>query len=167
MNFLTKQKETHRLREWTHGCWGGGKEEGKGKFGSDMYTLLYLKWITNKDLLWTLLQWTVNSATMNSELCSMLWRPGWEASLGESGCMSTCGWVPSPYLKLSQPCLSTGYAPIQNKKFKKQKIKHKLSTWRLWIYFLSPQFTFVGWIAASHLYSQWQLNQQRWGLGTW
>ena len=110
---------------------------------------------------------TVNSATMNSELCSMLWRPGWEASLGESGCMSTCGWVPSPYLKLSQPCLSTGYAPIQNKKFKKQKIKHKLSTWRLWIYFLSPQFTFVGWIAASHLYSQWQLNQQRWGLGTW
>ena len=110
---------------------------------------------------------TVNSATMNSELCSMLWQPGWEASLGESGCMSTCGWVPSPYLKLSQPCLSTGYAPIQNKKFKKQKIKHKLSTWRLWIYFLSPQFTFVGWIAASHLYSQWQLNQQRWGLGTW
>ena len=27
--------------------------------------------------------------------------------------------------------LSTGYTPIQNKKFEKQKIKYKLSTWRL------------------------------------
>ena len=24
MNLLTKQKETHRLREWTYGCWGEG-----------------------------------------------------------------------------------------------------------------------------------------------
>ena len=35
-NELTKQKETHRLRQQTYGC---------------LYTLLYLKWITNKDLL--------------------------------------------------------------------------------------------------------------------
>ena len=58
-NELTKQKETHRLREQTHGCW----EEGQGKrivreFGTDMYTLLYLKWKSNSDLLYS----TWNSA---------------------------------------------------------------------------------------------------------
>ena len=50
MNLLIKQKETHKLRQQTYGCQG----EGWGKeivraFGMDMYTLLYLKWITNKD----------------------------------------------------------------------------------------------------------------------
>ena len=38
------------------GAGGGGKEEGAGEgtvreFGMDMYTLLHLKWKTNKDLL--------------------------------------------------------------------------------------------------------------------
>ena len=47
---VTKQKETHRLREQTYGCW----EEGIDRdFGMNMYTLLYLKWITNKDLLYS------------------------------------------------------------------------------------------------------------------
>ena len=36
----------------------GGKEGIVGEFGMDMYTLLYLKWITNKDLLYS----TGNSA---------------------------------------------------------------------------------------------------------
>ena len=34
----------------------GGKDGGEGKireFGMDIYTLLYLKWITNKDLLYS------------------------------------------------------------------------------------------------------------------
>ena len=35
--------------------WGGGID---WEFGIDMYTLLYLKWITNKDLLYS----TGNSA---------------------------------------------------------------------------------------------------------
>ena len=60
MNLLTKQKETHRLRKQTHGCqWE--RVEGEGivrEFGRDMYTQLYLKWITNKDLLYS----TWNSA---------------------------------------------------------------------------------------------------------
>ena len=33
-----------------------GRKDGEGivrKFGTDMYTLLYLKWITNKDLLYS------------------------------------------------------------------------------------------------------------------
>ena len=43
-NELTKKKETHRLRKQTYGCW----EEGIVRdFGKVMYTLLYLKWITD------------------------------------------------------------------------------------------------------------------------
>ena len=61
-NELTKQKETHRLREQTYGYqgrWGGGKDGGKVcEFEIDMYTLLYLKWISNKDQLYS----TGNSA---------------------------------------------------------------------------------------------------------
>ena len=59
MNLFTKQKKTHRLRERTYGYqgegWGGGID---WEFGIDMYTLLYLKQITNKDLLYS----TGNSA---------------------------------------------------------------------------------------------------------
>ena len=54
-NEFTKQEETHRLRKQTHGC----RREGTVKdFGKVMYTLLYLKWITNQDLLYS----TWNSA---------------------------------------------------------------------------------------------------------
>ena len=48
-NELTKQKETQRLREQTYGCQGDGTVS---KFATDRCTLLYLKWITNKDLLY-------------------------------------------------------------------------------------------------------------------
>ena len=49
---LTKQKETHRSRELTYDCLGAGEGIVK-ECGTDMYTLLYLKWITNKDLLYS------------------------------------------------------------------------------------------------------------------
>ena len=54
MNLFTKQKQTHRFRERTYGY----REEGWGEgidweFGIDMYTQLYLKEITNKDLLYS------------------------------------------------------------------------------------------------------------------
>ena len=59
MNLFTKQKQTHRLREGTYGYQGGSKGGGiVREFGTDMYTRLYLKWITNKDLLYS----TGNSA---------------------------------------------------------------------------------------------------------
>ena len=59
MNIFTKQKRTRRLREQTYGYWGEGWREGIVKeFGIGMYTLLYLKRITNKDLLYS----TGNSA---------------------------------------------------------------------------------------------------------
>ena len=58
-NLFTKQKQTHQLRERTYGYQGEGwGEEIVREFGIDMYTLLYLKWITNKDLLYS----TRNSA---------------------------------------------------------------------------------------------------------
>ena len=66
MNFLTKQKQTYKLRERTYGCWEEGCGEGTVReFGTDMYTLLYLKWITNKDLLYS----TWNSA----QCCAVVW----------------------------------------------------------------------------------------------
>ena len=72
MNLFTKQKKTHRFREQTYG-WDEG-EGGKGgsdrKFGMDMYTPLHLKWITNKDLLYS----TWNSA--------QFWQSGWKGNLG-------------------------------------------------------------------------------------
>ena len=55
MNLSMKQKQTYRHREQTCGCQGGGGW-GKGvdwEFGIDMYTLLYLKQITKKDLLYS------------------------------------------------------------------------------------------------------------------
>ena len=52
------------------------------ELGMDMYTLLYLKWMTNKDLLYS---------TGNSAQC---YAPAW-MGLGENGYMYMHGWVPS------------------------------------------------------------------------
>ena len=61
MNLFTNQKQTHRLRE----------------FGTDTYTLLYLKQIMNKDLL---------HSTGNSAQCDVaVWGGG-----GVWGRMDTC-----------------------------------------------------------------------------
>ena len=54
---LIYKTETHTdLREWTYGCSGRGEgrmgEQIVREFGMDRYTLLYLRWITNKDLLY-------------------------------------------------------------------------------------------------------------------
>ena len=53
MNLFTKQEQTHRLIQNELMV---AKEEGWGgktvrEFGMDMYTLLYVKWIINKDLM--------------------------------------------------------------------------------------------------------------------
>ena len=53
------ESQTYRLREKTYSCQGEGWGKGIVRgFGMAMYTLLYLKWITNKDLLYS----TWNSA---------------------------------------------------------------------------------------------------------
>ena len=54
--------------------WGEGIVR---EFGMDMYTLLYLKWITNKNPLYI----------AHRTLLNVMWQLGWEGSLGESGYM--------------------------------------------------------------------------------
>ena len=51
MTLFTKQKQSHRCRKQTYGYQRGKGEGGiTWEIGSDIYTLLYIKQITNKDL---------------------------------------------------------------------------------------------------------------------
>ena len=102
INELTyKQKETHRLRQRTYGFWGEGWEEGiVRECGIDMYILLYLKQITNKDLF----------CTAHGILCDSLDGRG----LGENGYKYVWLGLFTVHLKPSQRCLLFGYTPIQN-----------------------------------------------------
>ena len=108
MNLFTKKKQSLRLREL---CFHQG-EEGCGEriareFQMGMYTLLYLKWITNKDLLYS-----------TGNLCGSL------DGRGVWGRMHTCMFMAESLchnMKLSQYCQLT---PIQNKIFQ-EKIKKK------------------------------------------
>ena len=51
MNLFTKQKQSHRCRNLgLQGGRGGGR---KWETGIDIYTLLYIKQVTNKDLLYS------------------------------------------------------------------------------------------------------------------
>ena len=75
-----------------------------------MYTLLYLKWITNKDLLY-------RTGSSNSVLRGS---PGGEGGLGE---MDPCVCVSEPP-SCSHEVITTllvGCTPTQNKKLKKKK----------------------------------------------
>ena len=80
------------------------------EFGVDMYSLLHLKWIINKDLpysTWNSAQWYVAT-----------WMRGGFAR----EYIHVYVWL-SPFtvhLELSKHCLLIGFTPIQNKKFKKK-----------------------------------------------
>ena len=63
-------------------------------------TLIYLKWVTNKDL---------EYSSGNPAQC--MWLPGWEGSLGENGYMYMNGWVPSLFPWNYQNIVN-GYTPI-------------------------------------------------------
>ena len=91
MNLFTKQKETHRLRKQTYGCHGEGVVRD---FGKVMYTLLYLKWITNKNLLY---------GTWNSAHCYVPARMGGELG-GEWKHVYVWLSTFTVHLKLSQCC---------------------------------------------------------------
>ena len=101
MILLTKQKQTHRLRKLTHGCQG---EEITKDFGKVMCTLLHLKWITNKNLLYS---------TWNSAQCYV------PARMGESGGRTDACICMAESLHCSPETITTFlicYIPIQNKK---------------------------------------------------
>ena len=70
------RKEIHRLRDGLYGCWGDGIVR---ESGMDMYTLLYLKWISSKDLL---------CGIWSSAQCYVAAWTGGECV--ESGCMYMC-----------------------------------------------------------------------------
>ena len=54
MNLITKQKQTHRHRKQTYGYQGGKRKGGiNQEYGIKRYTLLYIKQINNKDLLYS------------------------------------------------------------------------------------------------------------------
>ena len=56
MNLSTKQKQTHRHRNQTNGCQGGGgrrREMMYWGFGVGRCKLLHLEWINNKVLLYS------------------------------------------------------------------------------------------------------------------
>ena len=59
----------------------------------DMYTLLYLKRITNKTY-----------CTAHGTLLNVTGQPGWEGSLGENGYIYVCEQFLHCSLKLSQHC---------------------------------------------------------------
>ena len=56
MNWFARQKQRHRCREQTYGHQGGKAGWGAGgmiwEIGIDIYTLICIKWITNKNLLY-------------------------------------------------------------------------------------------------------------------
>ena len=72
-----KEKQTHRQRKNLWLPWGKneGKREIVKEFGINMHTLLYLKWVTNKNLLYN----TGNSV----QLCDSL-DEGWGRDLEEN-----------------------------------------------------------------------------------
>ena len=75
----------------------------------DMYTLLHLKQVTNKDLLWS---------TWNSAQCYVA---AWMGGGFGGEWIHVYVWL-SPFavhLKLSQHCLLIGYTPVKKKKEKK------------------------------------------------
>ena len=64
MNLLIKQKETCRLREGTNSC---------------LYTLLYLKMDNQQG------PTIQHNVMLCYDLLNVIWKPGWEESLGENG----------------------------------------------------------------------------------
>ena len=77
------ESQTYRLREKTYSCQGEGWGKGIVRgFGMAMYTLLYLKWITNKDLLYS---------TWNSAQCYVA--AEWEASVCPLAMVSAQEWI--------------------------------------------------------------------------
>ena len=87
--------------------WGERRGWIVRELGKDMYTLLHLKWITNKDLLYS---------TGYSARCYVA---AWMGGEFGGEWIHVYGWLnPFPVLlKLSQHCWLISYTPIQNKRF--------------------------------------------------
>ena len=94
MNLLNRSRLTdleNTLRFWGDG-WG--REGIVREFGTNIYTLLYLKWITNKDLLYS---------TWNSKQCYLV---AWMGGEFGGELIHVYVWLRpfAVHLKLSQHC---------------------------------------------------------------
>ena len=110
-NLPTKQKETHSLREQTEGCQGWGEDWGERiirALGVDMCTLLYLKWIINKDLLY--------STCDSTQRCVAAWIRG--EFRGEWIYIYICLNPFAVHFKLSQNFWLISYTTTKIKKYK-------------------------------------------------
>ena len=102
--------ERDTFREQTHGCWG---VRDSWEFGMDRDTLLYLKWITNKDLLYS---------TRNREDERGVCEEWIHVCVAESLRCSS---------ETIRPWLIS-YTPGQNKKFKKIKaVSNSHNDWKV------------------------------------
>ena len=72
--------DSQRMNLWLPVGKDGGGEEIVREFGMDMYTLLYLKWITTK-----------TSCIAHGTLLNVMWQPRWKGNLGENGHMYMYG----------------------------------------------------------------------------
>ena len=91
----------------------GGNGVGDGivsEFGMDMYTLLYLKWTTNKELLWS---------TGSSAQCYVAAWMGEERRGKRDSSIRMTEFLCCPPETVT--ALSISYTPIQNKKLKQKK----------------------------------------------
>jgi len=61
--------------------------------------------------------------TAQGALLNVMWQPGWEGSLGESGYMYMCGWIPLLSTWNNHIIVTQLYTLIQNKKLKEKKKK--------------------------------------------
>ena len=71
MNLFTKQKQSHRCRKKSYGYQGGKGGGINWEIGIDIYTLICIKWITNKNLLYkkiNKIQKFKNKKTTNTKL---------------------------------------------------------------------------------------------------
>ena len=76
------------------------------EFGTDMYTLLYLKWITNK---------ITNRA--RGTLLNVMWQPGWQRGFGGRIDTYLCMAETLCCSPVTITTLLIGYALIKKKKF--------------------------------------------------
>ena len=120
MNLHTKQKEIHRLWEQTYG-WLPGEGIVK-EFGMDMYTRLYLKWITERAY-----------CVAHRTLLSVMWHPGWKRSLGENGYICLCMTESLCCPPETITTLLIGRIYPKTKSFKKKVLIHNSGTPYLWL----------------------------------
>ena len=87
---LTKEKEMHRLREWTYSCQRKGQGEGIVKSLGYTSTNCYIcnGWLAR-------IYYMFSTCLAHGTLLSVMWQPGWERYLGENEYMYMYGWVPS------------------------------------------------------------------------